>query len=126
MKIKKKKPLQTLGEEIANSVSHGVGSVFSIMGTVILILLGLKSKSTAAIIWGAFYGASLIILYTVSCLYHSLKCNKAKSVFRILDHCSIFLLISGTYAPICILLIGGKIGYSLITINLTCAIHELP
>ncbi|MBQ7107554.1 MAG: hemolysin III family protein [Clostridia bacterium] len=122
MKNTKQKPLQTLGEEISNSVSHGVGSILSILGTVILILLGVKEKSLAAIICGAFYGGSLIILYTVSCLYHSLKCNMAKRVFRILDHCSIFLLISGTYTPICILMIGGKTGYSLITVNLTCAI----
>ncbi|MBQ9919714.1 MAG: hemolysin III family protein [Clostridia bacterium] len=122
MKNIKQKPLQTLGEEISNSISHGVGSILSMLGTVILIQLGVKEQSLAAIIWGAFYGGSLIILYTVSCLYHSLICNMAKRVFRILDHCSIFLLISGTYAPISILMIGGKIGYSLITVNLACAV----
>jgi len=122
MQNTKQKPLQTLGEEISNSVSHGVCSILSMLGTVILILLGVKEKSLVAIICGAFYGGSLIILYTVSCLYHSLKCNMAKRVFRILDHCSIFLLISGTYTPICILMIGGKTGYSLITVNLTCAV----
>jgi hemolysin III len=122
MKYIKKAPLQTLGEEISNAVSHGIGSALSIIGTIILISLGIKSKNTAAVIWGAFYGISLVILYTVSCLYHALANNKGKMVFRILDHCSIFLLISGTYAPISILIIGGKIGYSLLVVNLACAI----
>ena len=63
-----------------------------------------------------------MILYSVSCLYHSLKRNKAKRVFRILDHCSIFLLISGTYAPISVLLIGGKIGWWLLAVNTLCAV----
>lgn len=122
MRIKSLKRPQTLGEEISNAVSHGIGSLLSIAGTVILIILGVKAESTAAVIWGAFYGATLIILYTVSCLYHSLARNKAKKVFRVLDHCSIFLLISGTYAPISVLMIGGKIGFSLITVNIACAV----
>lgn len=122
MKYIKKAPLQTVGEEISNAISHGLGSILSIIGTIILIYLGAKTKSTAAVIWGAFYGISLVILYTISCLYHALANNKGKMVFRILDHCSIFLLISGTYAPISILIIGGKIGYSLIIVNLVCAV----
>ena len=122
MQNKSLKRPQTLGEEISNAVSHGIGGLLSIAGTVILIILGAKAESVAAVIWGAFYGATLIILYTVSCLYHSLARNRAKKVFRVLDHCSIFLLISGTYAPISVLMIGGKIGFSLITVNIACAV----
>lgn len=122
MQSKSLKRPQTLGEEISNAVSHGIGGLLSIAGTVILIILGAKAESVAAVIWGAFYGAALIILYTVSCLYHSLARNRAKKVFRVLDHCSIFLLISGTYAPISVLMIGGKIGFSLITVNIACAV----
>ena len=122
MKIEKFIRLQGLGEEIANSVSHGVGALLSVAGMVVLILRGVALGSVAAVLLGIFFGASLTVLYSVSCLYHSLKRNKAKSVFRILDHCSIFLLISGTYAPISVLLIGGKIGYSLIIVNTLCAI----
>ncbi|MEE1026166.1 MAG: hemolysin III family protein, partial [Acutalibacteraceae bacterium] len=122
MQSKSLKRPQTLGEEISNAVSHGIGGLLSIAGTVILIILGAKAESVAAVIWGAFYGATLIILYTVSCLYHSLARNRAKKVFRVLDHCSIFLLISGTYAPISVLMIGGKIGFSLITVNIACAV----
>lgn len=113
---------QTLGEEISNSVSHGVGALLSIAGMVILIVLGAINNSVAAVLCACFYGASLIILYTASTLYHSLTNKTAKKVFRIFDHCSIFLLISGTYAPISVLLMGGKIGYTLLITNTACAI----
>ena len=122
MKREKIIRLQGLGEEISNSISHGIGALLSVAGMVVLILRGLEMNSTAAVLLGIFYGTTLTILYSVSCLYHSLKRNRAKKVFRILDHCSIFLLISGTYAPISVLLIGGKIGYALIIVNTLCAI----
>ena len=122
MKKEKLLRLQTLGEEIGNAVSHGVGALLGVLGTVILIIRGIQINSTAAVLLGIFYGGSLTVLYGVSCLYHSLKRNRAKRVFRILDHCSIFLLISGTYAPISVLLIGGTIGWTLITVNTLCAV----
>ena len=122
--MKKGKTLrfQTLGEEISNAISHGVGALLGIIGTIILIIHGFTANNLAAVLLGAFYGLSLTVLYSVSCLYHALKQNRAKKVFRILDHCSIFLLISGTYAPISVLLIGGKTGAILITVNTLCAI----
>ena len=122
MRVQKYIRLQTLGEEIGNAVSHSVGALFGILGTVILIIRGIQMNSVAAVLLGIFYGGSLTVLYSISCLYHSLKRNKAKKVFRVLDHCSIFLLISGTYAPISVLLIGGKIGWTLLTINTVCAV----
>ena len=121
MKKEKYLRLQTLGEEISNAVSHGAGALLGVLCIVILSIRGFKMGSVPAVLTGIFFGASLTVLYTVSCLYHSLKRNKAKRVFRILDHCSIFLLISGTYAPISVLMIGGKIGYALITVNCLCA-----
>ena len=122
MKKEKVLRLQTLGEEIGNAVSHGAGALLGVFGTMILIFRGIAMNSLAAVLSGILYGGSLTILYTVSCLYHSLKRNRAKKVFRILDHCSIFLLISGTYAPISVLLIGGKTGWMLITVNTICAV----
>lgn len=122
MKKEKVLRLQTLGEEIGNAVSHGAGALLGVFGTMILIFRGIAMNSLAAVLSGILYGGSLTILYTVSCLYHSLKRNRAKKVFRILDHCSIFLLISGTYAPISVLLIGGKTGWMLITVNTLCAL----
>ena len=91
---------QSLGEEISNAVSHGVGAVFSLIGMIILIVLSIKNGSAAGLVSAIFYGTALIILYSVSTIYHSLTHPTAKKVFQILDHCSIFLLISGTYAPI--------------------------
>jgi len=122
MKKEKFIRLQSLGEEIANSVSHGAGALLSVVGTAALIWRGVAMESITAVLLGLIYGLSLTVLYTVSCLYHSLKRNRAKKVFRILDHCSIFLLISGTYAPISLLIIGGWVGYTLITVNFLCAI----
>lgn len=122
MKKEKQIRLQTLGEEIGNAVSHGVGALLSVLATIFLIMQGIAINSITAALLGIFYGGSLTVLYTVSCLYHSLKRNRAKKVFRILDHCSIFLLISGTYAPISVLLIGGKTGWILISVNTLCAV----
>jgi len=121
--MKKEKHIrpQSLGEEISNAVSHGAGAVLGIIAIIILTIRGVRMGSVAAVLTGVFYGSALTILYGISCLYHSLKRNAAKRVFQILDHCSIFLLISGTYAPISILMIGGTIGYILITVNCLCA-----
>ncbi len=122
MTIEKLKRPQTLGEEIANAVSHGLGVALSLTATVVMIILGVINGSAAQIISGGVYGGSLIILYTASTLYHSLTNATAKYIFRILDHCSIFLLIFGTYAPISLLLIEGKTGTLLITVNGICAV----
>lgn len=113
---------QSLGEEISNAVSHGVGAIFSLVGMVILIILSIKNGSISGLLSSIFYGTALIILYSVSTIYHSLTHPTAKKVFQILDHCSIFLLISGTYAPISVVMMGGATGYSLLAVNTTCAV----
>ncbi|MEE1218840.1 MAG: hemolysin III family protein [Ruminococcus sp.] len=103
----------TLGEEIFNSVSHGIGAGLSIAGTVILIVVSAIYGNAWAVTSSAIYGASLIILYTMSTLYHSLTNKKAKAFFRIMDHNTIFLLIAGTYTPITLYILGGTIGWIL-------------
>ena len=110
--------VQTVGEEIANSVSHGVGALLGIAGTVVLIVFAALKSNALGIVAAAIYGFSLIELHTMSTLYHSLTNEKAKKVFQILDHCSIFLLILGTYTPISLLMIGGTVGISLFAFNL--------
>lgn len=90
----------TLGEEIFNSITHGIGGLLSIAGCVILIIFGVIYGDVWSVVSNAVFGASLIILYTSSTLYHSLTNIKAKAVFRILDHDTIFFLIAGTYTPI--------------------------
>ena len=114
----KKYGIQTLGEEIANSISHGVGAILGIAGTAVLIVFAAIYSNALGIVAASIYGFSLIILHTMSTLYHSLTNEKAKKVFQVLDHCSIFLLILGTYTPISLCLIGGKAGLILFTVNL--------
>lgn len=106
----------TLGEEIFNSVSHGVGAGLSVAGTVVLIVSAAIHTNAWGIVSSCIYGATLIILYTMSTLYHSLTNKKAKSFFRIMDHNTIFLLIAGTYTPITLYFLGGVTGWVLFAI----------
>ncbi|MBR2952245.1 MAG: hemolysin III family protein [Clostridia bacterium] len=102
----------TVGKEIANAITHGIGGGLAVAGTVLLIV---KSVAYGAkgVVGACLYGAALIILYTASCIYHALAPNGAKHVFRILDHCSIFVLIFGTYIPAAWMLFGDALGWSI-------------
>lgn len=117
----KEKRLQTLGEEIANAISHGAGALLSIAATVVLIVYAALNSDALAVVSASLYGATLIILYSSSTMYHSLTNKTAKKVFKILDHCSIFLLILGTYIPVSLSLMRSWIGWTLFGINMTCA-----
>lgn len=111
-----KKRKYTLGEEIFNSVSHGVGAGLSVAGTVVLIVAAAIHTNAWGVVSSCIYGATLIILYTMSTLYHSLTNEKAKSFFRIMDHNTIFLLIAGTYTPITLYFLGGVTGWVLFSV----------
>lgn len=117
-----KRHIQSIGEEIANAVSHGVGSLLSIAGTAVLIVYAALTSDARAIVAAALYGATLIILYTNSTLYHAFTNKTAKKVFRIFDHCSIFMLILGTYIPVSLSLMRNWIGWTLFAINTACAV----
>lgn len=93
-------PDYTRGEEIFNMVSHIVGGAFGVIVLVTCVVKTALFGSAADIVGAAVYGASMIILYTMSSIYHGLKALTAKKVFRVLDHCTIYLLIAGTYTPI--------------------------
>jgi len=111
MKTKQpQKPIYTFGEEIANSISHGVGVALSIAAIVILIL---HSKDNWRIVSFSIYGTSLFILYLISTLYHGFTNSRVKHLFRILDHSSIYLLIAGTYTPITLISLRGPWGWSI-------------
>lgn len=112
-KIKRK---YTLGEEIFSSVSHGVGACLSIAGTVVLLVFSVIYGNAMAVVSSAIYGASLIILYTMSTLYHSFTNEKLKHFFQIMDHNTIFLLIAGTYTPITLYILGGVTGWILFSV----------
>lgn len=93
-------PDYTKGEEIFNMVSHIVGGALGIVATVLCVIFGAIHHSVYGVVSGSIYGATMIILYTMSSLYHGLSPKlKAKKVFQVLDHCAIFLLIAGSYTP---------------------------
>lgn len=96
-------PTYTTGEEIFNMVSHIVGGAFGIIALVLCIILSAIHKNGYAVVSSIVYGITMIVLYTMSSIYHGLSPKlKAKKVFQVLDHCSIFLLIAGSYTPFCL------------------------
>lgn len=109
MKRYRRMPRYTKGEEIFNAVSHIVGGAFGIIAFVISLIFACKNLDKIGITAVIIYALSLIILYTMSSIYHFLRINKAKKVFRILDHCTIFLLIAGSYTPYCLITLRNSI-----------------
>ena len=103
----------TLREEIANSITHGVGILFSVAGLAVLIGLAARYGDAWHIVSCSIFGATMILLYTASTLYHGITHPGAKQVLRICDHCAIFLLIAGTYTPFTLVNLRGPWGWSL-------------
>ena len=95
-------PDYTRGEEIFNMTSHIVGGGIGVVCLVLCVVFGAIRRDAWSVVGGAIYGAMLILLYTVSSVYHGLIHLPAKRVFRVLDHCTIYLLIAGTYTPVCL------------------------
>jgi hemolysin III len=95
-----------------NSISHLMGTVLALAGTVALLILAVRQADPWKIVSFSLYGASLFLLYVVSTLYHSLR-NRAKAVFRKLDHLAIYMLIAGTYTPFALVTLRGGWGWSL-------------
>lgn len=89
----------TLGEEIANSITHGLGALLGIAGTVVLIVFAALAHDPWKIVSVCVYSFTMIFLFTMSTLYHAINNKRAKQVFRVFDHTSIYLLIAGTYTP---------------------------
>lgn len=112
----------TLGEEVANAITHGVGMVFSIVGLVFLIIFSALYGSAWHIVSFTIFGATMVFLYTSSTLLHSLPKGRAKDVFEILDHSSIYFFIAGTYTPFLLVAVRGTLGWSLFGIVWAVAI----
>ena len=93
-------PDYTKGEEIFNFVSHTVGGGFGVMALCACIVIAAMHANVCGIVGSAIYGVSLIALYTVSSVYHALRPGTAKKVMQVIDHCTIYFLIGGTYTPI--------------------------
>lgn len=113
LKEKVKIPNYTLGEELWNSISHGIGALLSIAALVLCVVKSATSGSAIAVVSSSIYGSMMIILYLMSTLYHALKVNNAKRVFNIIDHCSIYLLIAGSYTPYTLVTLNGALGWTI-------------
>ena len=106
-------PKYSLSEELLNAISHGLGALFGIVGTVLCIVKAANTGDPWRIVSGSIFGVTVLLLYLMSCLYHALKVNMAKRVFRVIDHCTIFLLIAGTYTPFTLVTLCGTVGWVL-------------
>jgi hemolysin III len=104
---------QTLGEEIANSVSHGIGLLAVLVGVPRLVADALAHRDTAAVVGAAVFAATLALLYSTSTLYHALPRGRAKHVLRRVEHSVIYLLIAGTYTPFTLGVLRGAWGWTL-------------
>lgn len=107
------KRMQSHAEEIANSSSHAVGLLAALIGTPVLIVHAVRGGDAAFIVGVTIFATTIILLYLASTLYHALPAGRAKRVFRVLDHSSIFLLIAGTYAPFSLGVLRGAWGWTL-------------
>ena len=115
-KAKEYLPHYTLGEEIFNSVSHGVGVALACVGFGILIVLSALYGDAWAMSSSIVYSFSLFALYLASTLYHACPNRRVKGVLQVLDHCSIFLLIAGTYTPYTLITLRGVLGWTLFAV----------
>jgi hemolysin III len=107
---------QSQGEEIANSISHGIGLVAALVGTPFLITQAARHGNVGFVIGASLFSATTIFLYLASTLYHALPIGKTKRVFRVLEHSAIFLLIAGTYTPFTLGILHGVWGWILLSI----------
>ena len=107
-------PQYSLAEELINAISHGIGAGLAIAA---LVLLCIKAHSAIGVVTGVIYASIMIILFIISCIYHSLSPKlKGKKVLRVIDHANVLLMVAGTYTPICLALIKGGLGWVMFAI----------
>ncbi len=112
---------QTLGEEIANSITHGFGLVMSLIAVPLLVLMALHAHDFWRVVAASVYATTLVLLYAASTLYHALPGRRTKEVFRRLDHAAIYLLIAGTYTPFMLGPLRGPVGWTMLALLWTLA-----
>ncbi|MBE5905643.1 MAG: hemolysin III family protein [Lachnospiraceae bacterium] len=106
-------PHYTFGEELINTLSHGIGALLGISALILCIVRASLHGSGSGIASGLVFGISLIILYSMSAVYHGVRPSIAKRILRICDHCTIFILIAGSYTPFTLITLRGTTGYIL-------------
>jgi hemolysin III len=107
------KRVQSPGEEIANSISHGIGVLAALVGTPFLVMHAVRHGDAGFIVGTIVFSASMILLYLASALYHAWPIGKVKRCFRIIEHSAIFILIAGTYTPLTLGILRGTLGWTL-------------
>ncbi len=112
----------SVGEEIANAVSHGTGALLSVAALVVLVAAAALRGDALTVVAYAVFGSSLVLLYTASTIYHALSRTRAVHVLEILDHASIYVLIAGTYTAFCLTTLRGRIGWTIFGICWAMAI----
>lgn len=111
-----------LGEEIANSVTHGLGAALAVAGLAVLVTLAAARGSAAHVVGCAVFGATLVLMFTASTLYHAIPHRNAKRVLQVLDHSAIYLVIAGTYTPFMLVSLRGTIGWILLAVVWSIAV----
>jgi hemolysin III len=112
----------SLHEELANSITHGIGALLALAGLVILVVLAALKGTALHLIGFSVFGSAMLVLYVMSTLYHSITHERAKLLFRKFDHMAIYLLIAGTYTPFCLTALQGWLGWTLLGIVWRCAL----
>ncbi|MCK4870985.1 MAG: hemolysin III family protein [Gammaproteobacteria bacterium] len=118
----KESTMQTIGEEIANAITHGVGIGLSVIALVVMLGSAALQGGVYRVVSCALFGGALVIMYTASTLYHSFQRPEIKRFFRVLDHSAIYLLIAGTYTPFNLISLHGDWGWSLFGVTWGLAI----
>jgi len=113
MTVKNEVPRYSPGEEMANSIIHGIGVVLAIVGLAVLVIYAGRYGSAWHIVGCSVFGATLVVLYTSSTLYHSIRHPRVKAVLRFFDHSAIYLLIAGSYTPFTLVNLRGPWGWFL-------------
>jgi len=113
MKPENRHKVYSLGEEIANSITHGIGALLAVTALVLMVVRAVRSGSPWNLAAAIIYGISLVLLYTASTLYHSLPQPRVKTIMQLADHTAIYLLIAGTYTPFALVTLRGGWGWTL-------------
>lgn len=116
------KPHYTVPEEIANIITHGLGVVLSIVALWLMVAYAVSDFEVKRVVGASIFGGTLILMYLMSTLYHSVRDPELKHLFRVLDHSSIYLLIAGSYTPFTLVLLEGAWGWTMLSITWTLAV----
>lgn len=118
-------PAVSIGEEIANSITHGLGFLLSIAGLCVLVAMAAMRGTAWHVVACGIYGSTLVFLYLSSTLYHAIQAPRAKDIFRVIDHAAIYLLIAGTYTPFLLITLRGPLGWTLFGLQWGMAISGI-